>query len=559
MKKTFNTYSLTTFRLCKCIGIYLVMLSFFLMWTMASYAHAVPTEKILESLLDQGEEAFAKNKHLEALKFFIKAKQIADDKSKPSYQCLARYDIGVCYFLMSEHGEALHNYYEAYKICQENDLGRNRKAKIINGIAGVYFEQEDYKRAYDFVLPCYRDSKNMNDTLSQQIFATDLSLICNKLGKYSNALQYIEISKRLIPPGTSEYAHCLTIEAETMFLQKLYAKAEALCLRTLSIKDIWESDRGILLIYLMNIYGDRRDFARALSYVDEARQASALRNLPYFYSTLSDVYRKAGNLDKALACKDSVIIFNDSIKNVANKQLLDNAHTKLEVLRFTSDMEQQMDKIRQRHFILIILLCLCVVLVVIAFTAVRNQKAKTRHQSQILVLEKEKRQREKQMAEERMKSVEMEARYRQEMMNQSLEQKQRELSATTMFVSSRNELIEDLLNYLNNETDIKSVPAVKTLTLHLRHLLKENNEKENFLVNFEAANPGFMQHLQSLHPDLLPSDLRFLAYVRMNLQTKEIASLLNINPESCRRRKIRLSKKLNLDSSSELYNYIIGM
>ena len=195
----------------------------------------------------------------------------------------------------------------------------------------------------------------------------------------------------------------------------------------------------------------------------------------------------------------------------------------------------------------------------IAFTAVRNQKAKTRHQSQILVLEKEKRQREKQMAEERMKSVEMEARYRQEMMNQSLEQKQRELSATTMFVSSRNELIEDLLNYLNNETDIKSVPAVKTLIIHLRHLLKENNEKENFLVNFEAANPGFMQHLQSLHPDLLPSDLRFLAYVRMNLQTKEIASLLNINPESCRRRKIRLSKKLNLDSSSELYNYIIGM
>lgn len=281
--------------------------------------------------------------------------------------------------------------------------------------------------------------------------------------------------------------------------------------------------------------------------------------MPYFYSILSDVYRKAGNLDKALVCKDSVIIFNDSIKNVANKQLLDNAHTKLEVLRFTSDMEQQMDKIRQRHYILIILLCLCVVLVVIAFTAVRNQKAKTRHQSQILVLEKEKRQREKQMAEERMKSVEMEARYRQEMMNQSLEQKQRELSATTMFVSSRNELIEDLLNYLNNETDIKSVPAVKTLIIHLRHLLKENNEKENFLVNFEAANPGFMQHLQSLHPDLLPSDLRFLAYVRMNLQTKEIASLLNINPESCRRRKIRLSKKLNLDSSSELYNYIIGM
>ena len=37
---------------------------------------------------------------------------------------------------------------------------------------------------------------------------------------------------------------------------------------------------------------------------------------------------------------------------------------------------------------------------------------------------------------------------------------------------------------------------------------------------------------------------------------KEIASLLNINPESCKRRKIRLSKKLGLDTSANLYSYI---
>lgn len=254
-----------------------------------------------------------------------------------------------------------------------------------------------------------------------------------------------------------------------------------------------------------------------------------------------------------------MIIFTDSLAKTANRQLLENARTKLEVLRFTSDMEQEIAKIRHRHYIVLMLLCISVLLMVIAFIAVRNQKAKVRQQSKIMELQIEKREREKQMAEERMKAVEMEARYRQEMMKQSLEQKQRELCATTMFVSSRNELIEDLLNYLNDDADTKTLPAVKTMTQHLRHLLHESGEKDNFLVNFEAANPGFMQRLQSLHPELLPSDLRFLAYVRMNMQTKEIASLLNINPESCRRRKIRLSKKLGLDSSAELYNYIIGM
>lgn len=519
----------------------------------------MPPEKVLEPLMAEGEKAADKGNILEAMKLFIKARQIADDRDSHDYQCLARYNIGVCYFLMSEHGEALHNYYEAYKLCKDYKLGWNRETRIINGIAGVYFEQENYRRAYDFVKPCYSEAQRMKDTASLRTFTVAMALINNKLGSFGASSAYIAESKRLVEAATPEYAHILAIEAENTFLQQLYPKAEECCRKVLAVKDADEADRSIALIYLINIYTDRRDYARAFGCSEDARRMSSMRNLPYYFSTMSELYRQSGDLASALRCKDSVIIFTDSLAKTANRQLLENARTKLEVLRFTSDMEQEIAKIRHRHYIVFMLLCISVLLMVIAFIAVRNQKAKARQQSKIMELQIEKREREKQMAEERMKAVEMEARYRQEMMKQSLEQKQRELCATTMFVSSRNELIEDLLNYLNDDTDTKTLPAVKTMTQHLRHLLHESGEKDNFLVNFEAANPGFMQRLQSLHPELLPSDLRFLAYVRMNMQTKEIASLLNINPESCRRRKIRLSKKLGLDSSAELYNYIIGM
>ncbi len=522
-------------------------------------AHAVPTEKIIDDLMDKGEKASGQGRYLDAIKYFLKVRQLADENDIVNYQCVSRYDIGVCYFLMSAHGEALHNYYEAYKLCKKNHLGWQRESKIVNGIAGVYFEQEDYLRAHEFIQPAYREALRQKDTLSIRTFTTDLALICNKLGWFGASGKYIAEAMRLSGNGTPEYAHGLTIKAEAQFLQKRYTQAEETSLRVLSMKTADRSDRDISLIYLIKICTMRNDFHRAFGYVAEARQAVTLRNKPYFFESVSELYRKTDRLREALDCKDSVIVYTDSLASLANRQLLENSRMKLEVLHYTSDMDQTMTKMRQRHYVMLMLLCVSAFMVIIAFIMVHNQKAKARHQSQLLAMQVEQQQREKEMAEERMKAVEMEARYRQEMMKQSLEQKQRELSATTMFISSRNELIEDLLNYLNTKAGMNTVPAVKTLIQHLGHLLKESSEHDNFLVNFETANPGFMQKLQSLHPDLLSSDLRFLAYIRMNMQTKEIASLLNINPESCRRRKIRLSKKLGLESSSDLYQYIMGM
>lgn len=540
-------------------GLLWVVFSLLVLCPSTLLAHAVPTEKIIDNLMDKGEQASGQGRYLDAIKHFLKVRQLADENNIVNYQCLSRYDIGVCYFLMSAHGEALHNYYEAYKLCKKNHLGWKRESKIVNGIAGVYFEQEDYHRAHDFIQPAYREALRQRDTLSIQTFATDLALICNKLGRFGASGKYIDEAMKLSDYDAPEYAHGLTIKAEAQFLQKRYPQAEETSLRVLSMKTADRSDRDISLIYLIKICTMRNDFQRALDYVDEARPAVTLRNKPYFFESVSELYRKTDRLREALDSKDSVIVYTDSLAKLANRQLLENSRMKLEVLHYTSDMDQTMAKMRQRHYVMLMLLCVSVFLVIIAFIVVRNQKAKSRHQSQLLAMQVEQQQREKEMAEERMKAVEMEAHYRQEMMKQSLEQKQRELSATTMFISSRNELIEDLLNYLNTEAGMNTVPAVKTLIQHLGHLLKESSEHDNFLVNFEAANPGFMQKLQSLHPDLLPSDLRFLAYVRMNMQTKEIASLLNINPESCRRRKIRLSKKLGLESSSDLYQYIIGM
>ena len=44
----------------------------------------------------------------------------------------------------------------------------------------------------------------------------------------------------------------------------------------------------------------------------------------------------------------------------------------------------------------------------------------------------------------------------------------------------------------------------------------------------------------------------------MNLSNKDIASLLNITPESCKRRRQRIAKKMELDTSAQLFDFILN-
>lgn len=177
-------------------------------------------------------------------------------------------------------------------------------------------------------------------------------------------------------------------------------------------------------------------------------------------------------------------------------------------------------------------------------------------EKQLVQLALEKEQQAKQLVERQMRQTELEGELRAALMKQKLEQKRHELSATTMFVSSRNALVEELIQSLDDIKQLSDNKEISNLKKHLAQMLKENSDNDNFIINFESANPDFIRRLKELHPDLSVSDIRFVAYIKMNLSTKEIASLLNINPESCKRRKIRLSKKLGLDTSSNLYSYI---
>ena len=64
---------------------------------------------------------------------------------------------------------------------------------------------------------------------------------------------------------------------------------------------------------------------------------------------------------------------------------------------------------------------------------------------------------------------------------------------------------------------------------------------------------------KDLHPKLTPNDLRLCAYLRLNLSSKEIASLLNISSKSVEIKRYRLRKRMNLEHETNIIGYILSV
>ncbi len=144
---------------------------------------------------------------------------------------------------------------------------------------------------------------------------------------------------------------------------------------------------------------------------------------------------------------------------------------------------------------------------------------------------------------------------RNEILQQEIESKNRELAISTMSLIRKNEFLNSLKSKLKTASDPSDIRNVlKTID----RSIGSDDDWRFFEEAFNNADKGFLQNIRERHPDLTPSDLRLCAYLRLNLSSKEIAPLLNISVRSVEVKRYRLRKKLNLSHEESLSDYILA-
>lgn len=139
--------------------------------------------------------------------------------------------------------------------------------------------------------------------------------------------------------------------------------------------------------------------------------------------------------------------------------------------------------------------------------------------------------------------------------------KNRELSNTATNIIYKNEMLNKLNMELSNLKDQEgrklSSDQLNKLNKIIEGVQNDNRDWDIFENSFNDAHENFFKKLKLDYPDLVPNDLKLCAYLRLNMSSKEIATLLNISTRGVEIRRYRLRKKLGLPTDKNLTEFLL--
>ncbi|GLB48409.1 hypothetical protein Y10_07770 [Neptunitalea sp. Y10] len=165
--------------------------------------------------------------------------------------------------------------------------------------------------------------------------------------------------------------------------------------------------------------------------------------------------------------------------------------------------------------------------------------------------------------------------YEQRMMRAELKQKEIEeqnlqneiqlktvtLSKYSLTLAQKNKLITDVaasLKKLATRTKVDVHTKIKSIAREMETTLEQDEEWDEFMQFFEDIHPDFIKKISAVSEQKLSStELRLAMLLRLNLSSKEIASILRVTPDSVRVARYRLRKKLPIDQKQELVNFML--
>ena len=126
-------------------------------------------------------------------------------------------------------------------------------------------------------------------------------------------------------------------------------------------------------------------------------------------------------------------------------------------------------------------------------------------------------------------------------------------------------------NLLHNKQYFKEIKAdikglktedkktVKTIINQIDSVLERDEDWKTLTEHFNALHNNFYDKLIEKHPNITETELRHCMFIKLHMQTKEIARIFMIDPRSVQTARYRIKKKLNLEESENLRDYLLNL
>lgn len=526
---------------------------------------AYGVEQNCKKLVDKG-VALGKNGDFPAaIEYLVKAETLSEKyKLDPKKLIDIKMALANCYSGLSNFGEALGYYKEAVNIAKlYPGLANEYRSTLIN-IGRLYFLEREPTQALPYYKKAYDISTGSKDEYFKILSAINMGLCYNMLNKPKTAQYYFKEVKD-IPIGGDLKNLWEVSYAEAFFLEGRLIESERMLIGILEKfeKDFKINENSLdgatytnALELKVRILSRRNEPDRAIQYANKGLKASNQVTKKDFYDLLSKLYLQKKDATTALKYKDSLILAKDSIASLINRGLFETNKVKLKVQEYQGELKYNKEKYDSERKLLYSIIMAITALVTVTILVLRQRKlvADRNKQAALLALEKEKN--ENHILERRILDREIQSQIEEEHLKEEIQVRNRELAAKALFLSGRNELIEEIVTAIGEHPKLSKVPSLAKNVAELKNHLRSDDEWDSFIIHFEEVNPGFINRLKQKYPSFTSNDVRFIVYLYMNLSLKEIASMLHITFDSCRKRKERITAKMEIPENSDIYSYI---
>lgn len=125
-------------------------------------------------------------------------------------------------------------------------------------------------------------------------------------------------------------------------------------------------------------------------------------------------------------------------------------------------------------------------------------------------------------------------------------------------IGQKNDFLADIrknIKHLRTLNEADKDKAINEVLLKLTQQTRSTKEHERLQLEIEKNNKEFFQKLSDICPGITENEKQLAALLRINLSSKEIASLNNVSIKAVEMSRYRLRKKLQLDNNDFLSDY----
>ncbi|MDX2247398.1 MAG: tetratricopeptide repeat protein [Bacteroidia bacterium] len=477
----------------------------------------LPTAAVtVDSLQALGKIFYEQGAYYQALEHQLTAHEILAKTGDPLRLAKSLNDLGwTCYYI-KQADRALMYYNEALAIYRQVNNPREA-ARTLGHIGHIFEKKQQYEEALTYQNEAFAVYQQLNDTLG-------MAEILENIGS--------------VYEDQSQYEAAFDCFFQATQLNEFSPNPHALISNYNNLGDIYQKTGR----FKKSLEYTRKALELAKKQQDKYQISSALRDMSETLHLLGDDVQAYQVLDEGRKLYEEIYSEEMATRIALMQTLFETERMAAKIQALEKD--QKINRIIRTTTFLGLLLVLLLGVLIIHSQRLRFQKNKEIYEAQQRLFQAEIQNRE----------------LNEKNLQHELEAKSKSLTTHALHIIQKNRILEQLKAGINDVLKSKKTATIKeqlkALTDLVNYSFNRDEEWQDFRQMFEQVHLSFFQKLQTDFPDLSPADLRLCALIRLNMNSEDIATVLGISTNSLRISRYRLKKKLGLEASDSLTQFI---